>query len=43
MIADFRKWASKTFGESLFCLKEDTLMRQHLRETADRADRQQRG
>jgi hypothetical protein len=35
MIDDFQKWGIKSFGESLFCLKENTLMHWHFRGLTD--------
>ena len=39
IMEDFFKWGAESFGESLSCLKENALMRQHFRGLAGRRQR----
>jgi hypothetical protein len=39
MVDDFRKWGAESFGESLFCVVADSLMRQNFRGLANRQRR----
>jgi hypothetical protein len=43
MMEDFSKWGAESFGESISCLKENALIRQHFRGPTDRRHSWQRG